>query len=142
MFRPWENTSEGQPDDAPHCNQPREDVLAIAELRDNGVRKYGYNQRDSPAIQEPFPTGKRSPILPQMRYYTVHLRELRLAISELQDLGARMPLELPCKLSCCLVQVLVVDLFATGGPSGEREVDEDGGGDVGLVHDHHAGLGA
>jgi len=65
-----------------------------------------------------------------------------LAISELQDLGARMPLELPCKLSCCLVQVLVVDLFATGGPSGEREVDEDGGGDVGLVHDHHAGLGA
>ena len=39
-----------------------------------------------------------------------------------------------------LVQVLVVNLFATGGPDGEGEVDEDGGGDVGLVHDHRAGL--
>jgi len=44
------------------------------------------------------------------------------------------------KRSCCPVQVLVVDLFATGSPGGEREVDEDGGGDVGLVHDHRAGL--
>jgi hypothetical protein len=43
--------------------------------------------------------------------------------------------ELLRKFSCCLVQVLVVDLFATGGPGGKREVDEDGGRDVGLVHD-------
>src|SRR5450830_1825893 len=49
-------------------------------------------------------------------------------------------LELPRKLSCCLVQVLVIDLFATGSPGGEGEVDEDGGGDVGLVDDHRAGL--
>src|SRR5450756_1088362 len=48
--------------------------------------------------------------------------------------------ELPCEFLCLLVQVLVVDLFATGGTGGEREVDEDGGGDVGLVHNHRAGL--
>jgi len=49
-------------------------------------------------------------------------------------------LESLCKLSCCLVQVLVVDLFAAGGLGGEGEVDEDGGGDVGLVHDRRVGL--
>ena len=51
-------------------------------------------------------------------------------------------LELPRKLSCCFVQILVVDLFATGGLGREGEVDEDDGGDVGLVHDHRAKPGA
>jgi len=51
-------------------------------------------------------------------------------------------LELLCKLSYCLAQVLVVDLFATGGLGREGEVDEDDGGDVGLVHDHRAKPGA
>ncbi|RIE08501.1 hypothetical protein SMC3_08655 [Candidatus Cryosericum hinesii] len=44
------------------------------------------------------------------------------------------------KFSCLLVQVLVVYVFATGSPGGEREVDEDGGGDVGLVRDQCAGM--
>jgi len=48
--------------------------------------------------------------------------------------------ELLRELSCLLVQILVVDLFTTGGPGREGEADEDGGGDVGLVHDHRAGL--